>query len=375
MSIKMFSEDQTKAAECIKSWFKSTGKDPFRLSGLAGTGKSTVTAHLSEILEAPITYLGPTGKSAAVLRNKGVVANTIHSTIYEPSVNQRKRRVDYVLKMDLDDKPDLIVVDEASMVGEELQRDIEYFGIKVLYVGDPFQLPPVGSSTNHMELANISLTKLHRFAETNEIYLLSQRIRQGEMIKYGKVGENVKKSTKNVIMRPETLIKADMILCGRNSTRNTLNQIVRQKKRMKGVIQEGERIIITKNNKDTGFVNGDMGTIIEVGKESKDLFLIEVKYRDDQQPGIKNLLIDTHAFYGIDLVKEAKMSDKKFKMANEKHRTFADYGYALTVNKAQGSEWNNVIVIEEPIGENFTDRQRWLYTAVTRAKESLVIGG
>jgi exodeoxyribonuclease-5 len=374
MSLKLFSEDQLKALEAISSWYKSKSMDPFKLSGFAGCGKSTLTAYLSTHLDVRVLYMGPTGKSAAVLRSKGVLASTIHSTIYIPVVNTYRRRIDYTLKNDMEDSCDLIVVDEASMVSEDIQRDLESLGPKVIYVGDPFQLPPVGSSTNHMEHANFTLSKLHRFAETNEIYLLSQRVKAGNSVPYGKVGDNLKKVTKGLALLPKTLVEADVVLCGMNSTRKRINDIVRNKKRFKNILEDGERVIITKNNRETGLVNGDMGVITSVGRESKVDYLIEVQYLDDQSDKPRTLTVDTHAFYGVDLAKESHMSDKKFNMAREAHRVVVDYGYALTCHKSQGSEYDNVVLIEEPIGETALDKARWLYTAVTRAKKTLLIG-
>lgn len=374
MSKKGLSEDQMEAVEAVKSWYQSDIKKPFRINGVAGCGKSTVTASLVDELDTGIVFMAPTGKAASVLRSKGVSAATIHSTIYESKADMDLKKVIYHLRDKFSFNNSLFVVDEASMVDEELRRDIEYIGKKVIYVGDSFQLPPVGSSSNHMELSNFSLTKLHRFAENNPIYTLSHHIRNGGDMRYGIWGKGVERRVKGALIKPGVLSKYDIVLCGYNTTRTMINNMLRKYYGYKGILNPGERVIVSKNNKDKEVANGDMGTIVSVGKETKDVYLIDVEILMDGTVNSVNMLLDTHNLYGIDLAKEAKYSKYKFAMTLEKNRVFMDYGYCLTVHKSQGSEYDNVLLIEEPIGDTIEDKRKWLYTAVTRAKRSLMIG-
>jgi len=369
-----FSEDQLEAIESIKSWYKSDIMKPFRLNGGAGTGKSTVTAALVDELDTGIMFMAPTGKAASVLRSKGVGAATVHSSIYEPKADMNLRKVLYYLRDRFSFNNSLFIVDEASMVDEELRRDIESLGKKIVYVGDAFQLPPVGSSTNHMELANFSLTKLHRFAENNPIYTLSYHIRNGGNLKYGIWGKGVERRPKGSLIKPSVMVKYDIILCGYNNTRTMINNMLRKHYGHKGILKPNERVIISKNNKDKGVANGDMGTVISVGKETKDVYLLSAEILMDGAIDTTEMLIDTHNLYGVDISKEAKYSKFKFAMTLEKNRVFVDYGYCLTVHKSQGSEYDNVLLIEEPIGDTIVDKSRWIYTAITRAKKSLMIG-
>ncbi len=371
---KLLSEDQKESLEAIKSWFNSNIRSPFRLNGSAGTGKSTIATSISDVLDTGIIYCAPTGKAASVLRSKGVAAGTIHNTIYECEPNINLKKVTYSLKDRYSFNNSLFVVDEASMVNDDLRRDIESLGKKVLYVGDQHQLPPVESCSNHMELSNFSLTKLHRFAEDNPIYTLSHHVRDGNPIKYGKWGEGVERKSKGSLIKCNIMSEYDMVLCGYNDTRTKINNMLREYHGRSGIIVVGDRLMISKNNSKKKIANGDMCTVTHVGEELKNEYLLDVRVLMDGDIEETDLLVDTHNLYGIDINKESKYSKYKFLMTLDKNRVFVEYGYCLTVHKAQGSEYGSVLLIEEPIGDTILDKNKWLYTGITRAKSKLTIG-
>ena len=58
---------------------------------------------------------------------------------------------------------------------------------------------------------------------------------------------------------------------------------------------------------------------------------------------------------------------------DKKKLTEATFGWAITCHKAQGSQWENVVVWDDGLGRTEQDRRRWLYTAITRAERGLVI--
>ena len=112
----------------------------FRLFGYAGTGKTTLARHLAESVEGKVNYAAFTGKAALVLRSKGCEgASTIHSLIYR-SRGENEEAPTFVLNPEgAASKAKLIVIDECSMVDEELGRALLSFGVPVLVLGDPAQ--------------------------------------------------------------------------------------------------------------------------------------------------------------------------------------------------------------------------------------------
>ena len=145
----VFTPHQDAALKAVAAWLKAKpgqGGTPqtFRLFGYAGTGKTTLARHLAEAVDGKVLFAAFTGKAALVMRSKGCErASTIHSLIYKTRESGEE-----VPSFDLwDDAPAskaaLIVIDECSMVDAELGRDLMSFGVPLLVLGDPAQLPPI----------------------------------------------------------------------------------------------------------------------------------------------------------------------------------------------------------------------------------------
>src|SRR5262249_34437968 len=118
-------------------------------------------------------------KAAHVLRGKGIDASTIHSLIYKPGDEDDKGNVKWIKADGLDCHG--VIVDEASMVSEEIHNDLRSFGLPLIFVGDHGQLPPVqrsdGRASNLMDRPALTLQKVHRNA--GEIAHFAEFIRQG----------------------------------------------------------------------------------------------------------------------------------------------------------------------------------------------------
>jgi exodeoxyribonuclease-5 len=142
----------------------------------------------------------------------------------------------------------------------------------------------------------------------------------------------------------------------------------------------GEKVICLKNNHSTKIMNGQIGKVLWNMPVDKDLFKMTVDIDDD----IVECLTPYNTFgevkydmiqYGFD--KNDKHLKKQKKVAENlgfENIDYFDYGYATSVHKSQGSEWKKVILIEQRA--KFWDDEfykKWLYTGVTRAKESLMI--
>jgi len=356
------SEEQEQAKEQVLDWFNEGEKQEFRLGGYAGTGKTTlVQAILDEIEDQGdiVLVCAPTGKAANVLRRKGIAdAKTIHSAIYRPATpesdNWELRRPDEI-------DADLFVVDEASMVSTELYQHLLSFNRPILFVGDPGQLEPVGDNPNLMGSPDFVLQKIHRQAEGNPILQLAQAVREGSVPKPGYRSPQLVMTTWPLPMK--NLLQADQILCGTNAVRRNWNTVIRAEKGMPSdcLVGVGEKLIVLRNDHKLHVFNGQLITVTKVRHESEDA--IYVNAVDDTG--------DNH-FWDLRLWKPGLLGATPSRDHRMPRKTaHVDYGYVITCHKSQGSEWDNVVVIDPGIIGTW-DMRRWRYTAITRAAKALI---
>ena len=166
-----FTPHQDQALNAVAHWLKAKPgangtPQVFRLFGYAGTGKTTLANHLAEHVDGEVKFAAFTGKAASVMRGKGCHgASTIHSLIY-----RARESGEEIPSFDLWDeapasKAELIIIDECSMVDAELGRDLLSFGVPVLVLGDPAQLPPIQGGGFFTEAEpDVMLTEVHRQA-------------------------------------------------------------------------------------------------------------------------------------------------------------------------------------------------------------------
>src|SRR6201991_812960 len=192
----VFPPHQDAALNAVADWLKARpgkGGTPqtFRLFGYAGTGKTTLARHIAEGVDGKVLFAAFTGKAALVMRSKGCErASTIHSLIYKTRESGEE-----IPSFDLwDDAPaskaSLIVIDECSMVDAELGRDLISFGVPLLVLGDPAQLPPIQGGGFFTDAEpDAMLTEVHRQAQGDPIVRLSMDIRAGNRLQPGVYGE------------------------------------------------------------------------------------------------------------------------------------------------------------------------------------------
>jgi len=323
------------------------------LAGPAGSGKSTCLSHL--IHDFPnFAVCAYTGKAANVLRKKGIdEANTIHSTIYQYEENDRGK-----LRFRLKPRHKLGVsgffIDEASMVSEEIFKDLLSYNLPLVFIGDHAQLEPIGSGFNIMHKPDYILEQVHRNAST--IAKFANHIRQGNS------PESFQEFDDSVILKKKTQLKAseganfDQIICGYNKTRIDWNDRVRRVKRHFRTLHQGEKLICLKNNRDLGIFNGMQGTVTKIFADGR----IHFDNGDEQL----KLFINYKQLGSEKLLTESQ---------DDPDTGYFDYGYCITTHKAQGDEWDSVCVIEEkPFRADGWDQKRWAYTAASRAKIKLV---
>jgi exodeoxyribonuclease-5 len=265
----------------------------------------------------------------------------------------RKRSINEILPL-----PKLIVVDEASMINEFHQKELEAYGIPVLYVGDQFQLPPIQGKSLVATQPDFLLTQIHRQAEGNPIIQLSMMVRSGQRIPLGKMGANV------LVCRPhdislKTMVKADQVICGKNDTRRSINDEMREyfgrHDRMPCV---GDKVICTRNNWTLGIVNGQIGTIVDLKIIDSASRMAIFDFLDEDDTLYPSIKVD------LDTLTEKETQPRKGFNGFQ-------YGNAISCHKFQGSEANKLIIYEEQFMDNAT-HILWCYTAVTRAIQRLI---
>ncbi|MEL6873475.1 MAG: AAA family ATPase, partial [Pseudomonadota bacterium] len=227
-----WSPQQDDALQAAAKWLKSRDSQVFRLFGYAGTGKTTLAKEIAQNVDGDVVFGAFTGKAAHVLRQKGCEgASTIHSLIYRPAAAEDEDLGENPMFTIRRDAPAgdaaLIIIDECSMVDEELGRDLLSFGAPVLVLGDPAQLPPVKGGGYFTDAEpDIMLTEVHRQAEESAIVRLSMQIREGQVPDFGDHGEARVISKRNV--DPDDVLTADQVLVGTNRTRQRYNARLRE---------------------------------------------------------------------------------------------------------------------------------------------------
>lgn len=432
-----FTKDQADAISNLINWYKDENKEKkyFILQGYAGTGKTTIIEKAIEKLgltKKEVSLASYTGSSVFNMMQKGVNALTIHKLIYntqafeyavfddgttsdefENSFSFDQGEGDYVnniyvpkgktlvdiktkmvtsLKNELDNpETKIVIIDEYSMINDTIIDDILSFdSIVIIFIGDPGQLPPIQGENRLYDVKDAFLEKIMRQENGNLIIDASFMARIMKAIPYGIYGKNLIVQPKEKILDDINYFydKVDQIIVALNKTRKLINQEIRRYKRYEGMFpKQGEKIICTLNNWDfTAYspklnsfiplVNGTIGRVLEVKnidmKNKK--FIIDFQLEFDKDCIFENVII---SFYNFDENQKYfpgnlnKDKDGKFKINQ------FDFGYAITCHKAQGSQYKKVLIIAEKIsyfkGNTIKDDARWLYTAITRGIDKVIL--
>ncbi len=360
-----WSPQQEGAIASVTDWYRAGQEQIFYLAGYAGTGKTTIARHLVDSVDAKPCYAAYTGKAAQVMRNSGCDdAGTLHSKIYK-----FKRKNGNLTKSIHrgSSSPivgsDLIVVDECSMVDEEIGRDLTSFEKPILVLGDPAQLPPVkGGGFFTSRKPDVMLTEIHRQAEGNPIIRLATDVRTGKGINYGSFGSS-HVVTREGFRNHHSITDADQVLVGYNKTRIDFNARLRTIEGRETWFPEvKDRLVCLKNDRDTNIFNGGMFTVEYVGPMDGALIQMSVQSEDEPERDPIMVSVREECFSGAKMPHFTELKGSQ---------QFA-YGYALTVHKSQGSQWPNVVLFDEAFGTE-EERRQWLYTGITRASESIII--
>jgi hypothetical protein len=471
--------EQSAALCAIKSFLRDDKQDTFILRGSAGTGKTTLIAKLVDMLDEmnlSCSLLAPTGRAARILGNKikQVTGNdkysgsTIHRVIYTlnklevneeaETANDPGMRIIFPLKEE-EATVSLFVIDESSMVGDKenhgdfiqfgsgrLLKDIVTYArikrpgrihdhlTKLLFIGDPAQLPPVGDNSSpalseaylkqefNLQVGSFDLSSVMRQAQGSAILeratelrdaLLAERFNTFSLQPNGQDIEQVDaKIAVDLIVQGLQSKDSNVAVVYSNATALEYNRNIRERRWGDAnlPIQIGDTLLVNKNSTLHILSNGDLVKVTQVGAEAKNVpvhlkggFRVELSFRDitvafRDGDGIiikteclvlENLLDSPHRELApleqrallVDFRK--RHPDLHPKSAEFRHAIRGDpyfnalqvkYGYAMTCHKAQGGEWNTVIVdFQANAGVRNASFFRWAYTAITRAAIKLIV--
>lgn len=368
-------------------------KEPWTcIAGYAGTGKSTLVKFIIAALNLQpedVAYVTFTGKAASVLRHKGCPnAMTAHKLLYY-SKRMPSGKFVFSPRKTLEGNYSLIVVDEISMLPNDLWELLLSHRKHIIALGDPFQIPPIDKKADNHVLDNphIFLDEIMRQAQESEIIRLTMDIRNYKAPEYFK-GNEIQ------VLHPSQVVDgmyqwADQIICATNRKRHEINNYMRQAAGRGEEPEIGDKIICCRNcwditdmTGDNALVNGTIGTLGEFacGIQEYPIFgfpSVPVMY--------SQIFTNEGIFEEVIMDHQALKEGKPFLTSEQAYQIYRrpdlknlepvefNYGYAITGHRAQGSEWDRVLVFEERFPFDREEHARWLYTSCTRSSQKLVL--
>jgi exodeoxyribonuclease-5 len=427
LGVKDLSVDQLKVYEQIVDWSNDPfGSDLLTVGGLGGTGKTTVLGVFASLTNLQVAYVAFTGRASSILARKlkasgadvddkvftdnekvlfgqfgalfstnhdASYCGTIHRLLYRPIINSKDELLGWTAREKLDRKYDLLVLDEASMIGDSLLEDLKKHGVRILAVGDHGQLPPVADTGSLMENPDCRLEKIHRQAAGNPIIQLAHRVRsegfldrklEGKQIRFGAKEDAAGHLVNAYIGRDDPSVGGKIngqldvgVMCWTNKSRIMLNGLARKARGMRGPPRKGEVLICLRNKPP--IYNGMRGLLtadsVLVGGNTPWLLSASLAFPDEGiGPSSYTLCAPQFnrekTFAGVDELRDRGVNVDTMKEAGDLY----DFGYAMTTHKAQGSSFEHAIIYldrpEKPWDEEW---RRWAYTSVTRASERLTV--
>lgn len=280
----------------------------------------------------------------------------------------------------------LVVVDEASMVGSQLAADLKTFGVPIIAIGDPMQLPPVRDTAGFTSgKPDFFLTEIHRQALDNPIIQLSQALRRERPLRIGDYGNGVR-----VIRKRDDDITYDMdkklpVIVGANKTiymiTNKRRKIWCKKNGLdyRLLPHPGEPLLILQNSRRTGLVNGSHVEVVENREdyeEGQTTFDMTIKGPELSRSSVTMPFIQGHfenCWAEVSPRESAFTAPTRNVRDARKTSLEAQYGWAMTAHKSQGSQWEEIVVHDESHWVARDNPYRWLYTAITRAEKRLTV--
>lgn len=419
LSVCDLSLDQRLVYDQLFKWSLSPMGSVLTIGGYAGVGKTALVSVFAAETNLKIAYCCPTGRAASVLNRKllacGVkttnllqaregedgeerpisgysysslssqadfpFCGTIHRLLYRPVVDEETEEIKGWVRRDrLDRGYDLIVIDEASMVGDELLADIRMHDVPILAVGDHGQLPPVMSRSSLMENPDLRLEKIHRQAEGSPIIALSKMMREKGRFDYDLEGEHIRfvaKKDMNLVLE-EVYAACEPIdvglLCWTNVNRIKMNAAARKVLgTSKAPPTQGEILLWLKNTAPV--YNGMRGVLMEDTSPGDQPWHLNarIEFPEEKISALDYVLCSAQfnrpkTFGSVEELQERGINVNKMSAAG----SFADFGYALTVHKSQGSAFKHVVFMADMPREK-DEYRKFAYTAITRSSSKLTV--
>lgn len=388
----------------------------FEIAGAAGTGKTTLIRYLIQELNLrsdEVLFMAYTGKASLAIAKTGIPAKTIHSTIFNIGafpkrdlngdiVHDSHGKVIYekgfYKKPHLDPWVKLLIVDEGSMVSDDIARKILSFNVKTIVLGDLHQLPPVNGSSYFLKKPDAVLTEIMRQKNDSIIPYFAQSIIQRTymyarnlpetQIEFRRVPMDARFQTAKEFLKEEEIKKADIVLVRNNEGRRYWMPIVRRialnytpNDSYHPVLHD--KIICRKNNYDRfilddktnisiPLVNGLIGFVDDIDASTIDKREILIDFKPDFSNQVfRSVPIDQKYFASDDYSNKNTRRSSRFE---KRDKNYFELGYAITTHLAQGSEFDNIIIDARDTWGSVRERDlQWLYTSVTRAKKHMII--
>lgn len=400
-----WSPQQDAALLAVDDWFTNRRNEQqvFYLAGWAGTGKTTLAKHFAENIDGLVKFATFTGKAAHVMAKKGCVgASTIHRLIYRPKVASKHHLKNLEKQMEqlkATPEPDyeviarvteeiekeqqnagrmsfslnyeselraakLLICDEVSMIDTTIGKDLESFNIPILVIGDPEQLPPIyGSGYFTSKEPDYTLTEIHRQALDNPIIAMSKTVREGGSLTLGTYGSSRVVTEK---LENDDILRHNIILTGLRRTKKACDDQCRLLLGKSSPLpMMGDKVMCVKNNHELGLLNGQIwDTVFDASDSGGGVVSLHIK---DPESEVE---------MAVSASEKLILGQPLSRWEHEDDVQEFEYSYAITVHKAQGSQWDNVLLFDQK--DRFPtwsdrDRRRWLYTGITRAAESVTV--
>jgi exodeoxyribonuclease-5 len=403
--------DQERGRAMVQRCMSVRGHALAILAGFAGVGKTSMLRVFEQEYGTP-TAIAPTGKAALRIREAtGLNASTIHRWLYKPKEDD-KTGVTKFTRRPLEEIPvtksRLVLLDEASMVGPDVWKDVyltcKQLDLKLVCIGDGFQLPPVQppnappfsillpAFAEGLGAERVEMTEVLRQAQGSPVIRASMALRNGAGInalrelpraEYGQIPGITVATHQN----------GGVTICHRNQTRFHLNAGIRA---TLGIYNEmpqvGEPLLVMKNNYDAGLMNGETFTFEGWDDSPEGFERVTDRWKgvhEDTRFGATHLggvplTLSLEELHGRLTVGQRGIVDAANRWARvNNHFTAGDtvaphihanFGYAWTAHKSQGSQWPWVFIVVEPsVRFDEEEGRRWTYTAITRAQEMAAV--
>jgi exodeoxyribonuclease-5 len=422
--------EQTNVLKAMEDFVSPENQYDFMvLCGAAGTGKTSITAALIGYLNElgkPYKISAPTGRAARILGRKAkTTTSTIHSMIYAPKADNETGKVTFKLKLGHNANPTIYIIDEASMIPKDIDKEQNLFQVekgliydliayikkanvnnKIIFLGDRYQLPPIDEAesyalnkeflerTFNLKGHSYLLTEVKR--QEDGSYILENATDIRKAIDRGEKSHPIKGTqNRNIYAAADKYaanVKKDglenQVAIGVSHKANQLfNNLVRERifGKARQILEKGDLLLVTQNWYRNGIqlYNGDHVELLSVDwnlqEQVAGLHFVAVKIKvlfSETETIIEDIaILETILSPGGVLV--GKQENELRRQRYTKNKIFREsnmpgddryvgalrltYGHAITCNKAQGGEWKKVFVNTMGIPS-----LKWQYTAVTR---------